>query len=133
MTDRKMLVLVVGQLVAVATLAAILVVQVLTRSTVSDEITKLRNEQLSARYEYKVLSVPSDAPARTGADALKQTMIQPSDKDLTKLGSDGWEVVGTYVEMETAYPNFGDEKYVTGLQPNIRPQRVVVILRRRVG
>jgi hypothetical protein len=33
--------------------------------------------------------------------------------------------------METAHPNFGNSEYVTGLQPNIRPQRVVLVLRRR--
>jgi hypothetical protein len=42
-------------------------------------------------------------------------------------------IVGSYLEIETAYPNFGDSKYVTGLQPNVRPQRLVLVLRHRIG
>lgn len=84
-------------------------------------------------YEYKVFAVQSEGHDRTGDAAMKFTSITPSDSELSKMGGDGWEVVGTYLEMETAYPNFGKAEYVTGLQPNVRPQRVVLILRRPVG
>jgi hypothetical protein len=83
------------------------------------------------RYEYKVLAVQSEGLDRTGDAAMKFSSITPSEKELSKLGDAGWEVVGTYLEMETAYPNFGKAEYVTGLQPNVRPQRLVMIMRHR--
>jgi hypothetical protein len=85
------------------------------------------------RYEYKIVTVESEGHARTGEAAMKFTSITPNEKELSKLGDAGWEVVGTYLEMETAYPNFGKAEYVTGLQPNVRPQRVVMILRHRLA
>lgn len=33
-------------------------------------------------------------------------------------------------ELETVYPNWGNEKYVTGIQPNVRTMSVVLILKR---
>lgn len=89
-------------------------------------------ESHDLRYEYKVLAVMSEGHERTGETAMKYAAITPSDTELSALGAEGWEIVGSYLELETAYPNFGDSKYVTGLQPNIRPQRAVILLRRRV-
>ncbi len=51
---------------------------------------------------------------------------------LNKLGSEGWELSSSYLEMETAWVNFGKNEYVTGLQPNIRPQRVVLVFKRKL-
>jgi len=42
------------------------------------------------------------------------------------------ELVDSYLEMETVHPNFGDSRYVTGLQPNVRPQRLVLIFERPI-
>lgn len=64
---------------------------------------------------------------------MKSTSVTPSQDELSKLGAEGWELVGSYLEMETAFPNFGNAGYVTGLQPNVRPQRAVLIFRRRLG
>lgn len=88
--------------------------------------TASQNER---RYEYKVLTVNSEGHDRTGEAAMKFTTVTPSESELSKLGAQGWEIVASYLEMETAYPNFGKAEYVTGLQPNVRPQRVVIILR----
>jgi hypothetical protein len=50
---------------------------------------------------------------------------------LDRLGSEGWELVGVFLEHETAHPNFGSEGLVTGLQPNVRPQKLVCIFKRQ--
>jgi hypothetical protein len=60
----------------------------------------------------------------------KATRVNPTEIELNKLGSEGWVLVISYLELETAYPNFGDYKCVTGLQPNIRPQRAILVFKR---
>jgi hypothetical protein len=88
--------------------------------------------QENSKWEYKVVAVPAyDNPERTGEDAFKPHHIIPSETSLNDLGKDGWELVTSYSEIETAYPNFGDNKYVTGIQPNIRAQDAVFIFKRR--
>lgn len=49
---------------------------------------------------------------------------------LNALGQEGWEVVESYTRVETVHPNFGNEKYVTGLQPNTRTSNITIILKR---
>ena len=86
----------------------------------------------SPKYEYKVLEYYSASPNRTGSGAFKPTSITPDADELNALSAKGWQVAGSYLEMETAWPNFGAAKYVTGIQPNVRPQRLVVVLQRRL-
>ena len=62
---------------------------------------------------------------------LSSSSVLPSDSSLNKFGIDGWEIATSYLEMETVFPNLlasGDG--VNGLQPNIRPQRLVLIFKR---
>jgi hypothetical protein len=62
---------------------------------------------------------------------VSSTSILPSDSSLNKFGIVGWEIATSYLEMETVFPNLlasGDG--VNGLQPNVRPQRLVVIFKR---
>ncbi len=87
--------------------------------------------QSAPKWEYKVVYVLNEGYNRTGSEALKYSTVTPDEASLNKLGDDGWELVSSYLEMETAYPNFGSSDYVTGIQPNIRPQRVVLIFKRR--
>lgn len=84
------------------------------------------------KYEYRTLEFKTSAFDKTGSGAVDAATVTPGQAELNELGIGGWEVVGTYLEMETAWPNFGDSQYVTGLQPNVRPQRLVVILKRRM-
>lgn len=86
----------------------------------------------SDKWEYKVVPINSEGHDRTGSEAGKFSSITPSDEMLNKLGADGWELSTSYLEMETAWFNFGKDEYVTGLQPNIRPQRVVFVFKRRL-
>lgn len=84
-------------------------------------------------YNYKVVSYVSNGDNRTGSGAAKYASINISDEDLILFGIQGWELVSTTLEMETAFPNFGNSTYVTGIQPNIRPQRLICIFRRRIN
>ena len=82
--------------------------------------------QNNNKWEYKVLSfLPGDISADVDG-----TTTSPNEDDLNKLGAEGWELAGTYLEMETVWPNFGEKSYVTGIQPNVRPQRAVLIFKR---
>jgi hypothetical protein len=51
---------------------------------------------------------------------------------LDTLGMAGWELVDVYTRTETVHPNFGDSKYVTGLQPNSRTAEVYYVFKRPV-
>ena len=83
------------------------------------------------KYEYTfVRFLSSQKPERTGDEAKKITNIEVDELKLKELGEDGWEVCGVFLEPETAYPNFGNETYVTGLQPNIRSQSAVILLKK---
>ena len=81
-------------------------------------------------YNYKVISYLTNGDNRTGVGALKYASINISDDDLVLLGAQGWELVSTTLEMETSFPNFGNSSYVTGIQSNIRPQRLICIFKR---
>jgi len=98
------------------------------------EYTKSIEQNITRRhvYEYTHITFPAGGHDRTGYSALKYASINFDKSVMSKMGSDGWEMVGCYLEMETAFPNLGTGEYVTGLQPNIRPQCLVVIFKRRI-
>lgn len=52
------------------------------------------------------------------------------EKQLDTLGSEGWELVSVVPMTETVHPNFGNEKYVTGLQPNTRTEHLTFYFKR---
>lgn len=88
-----------------------------------------------ATWEYRVVSVSPETAYDRGLTiegGMAQNQINVSDAQLSALGLQGWELAGSYLEMETAFPNFGDSKYVTGLRENVRPQRLVLLLKRSV-
>lgn len=84
------------------------------------------------KWEYKVLSVISEGHNREGSSAGKFSSVTPSVESINALGKEGWELSTSYLEMETAWVNFGNDRYVSGLQPNVRPQRVVMIFKRKL-
>lgn len=121
------------QAITALALIALVVFQLMARSQADQHAEALHALLLEPRYEYKVLTVAADASDRTGEGALKPAGVTLDERELSKLGGQGWDVVASFLELETAFPNFGDAKYVTGLQPNVRPQRVVLVLRHRIG
>lgn len=87
--------------------------------------------QPKQKYEYKVINYLTESNQRSGEGALKFSYINISEAEIASMGAEGWELVGTFLEMETAFTNFGKPEYVTGLQPNVRPQRAVLIFKRQ--
>lgn len=84
-------------------------------------------------WEYKTVQFqPKEINKRTDSGASNFNTIDIPEETLNQMGQDGWELVTSHLEMETAFPNFGDSKYVTGLQPNVRPQMVILIFKRPV-
>lgn len=82
------------------------------------------------KWEYKKVTFTAEGYDRIGTGALKYSSIQIDDHLLNMMGEEGWEMVGSHLEMETAFPNFGKEDFLTGLQPNIRPQSLTVLFKR---
>lgn len=81
-------------------------------------------------WEYRIVAWDAEGHDREGTSAMRYASIQIDTTELAQLGSEGWELVDTMLEMETAWPNFGNDRYVAGLQPNIRPQRALLLFRR---
>lgn len=85
------------------------------------------------KWEYKTVTVaPSTKNNRIGTGAGDFNVIEQSEEQLNELGGEGWELVSSYLEMETSYANFGNQKYTSGLQPNVRPQDVVLLFKRPI-
>lgn len=85
----------------------------------------------SPKWEYQVVQFPglNNASNEEYADFHRNLCIVDVDR-LNALGSDGWELVGTYSELETKFPNYGDDKYVTGIQSNVRTASIYLIFKR---
>jgi hypothetical protein len=85
------------------------------------------------KYAYKAISVQAQFAKSGAADSdLNTTTVGIKDEELSILGSEGWELVGTFLEMETTHPNYGNSSYVMGLQPNVRPQKAVMIFKKEL-
>ena len=82
------------------------------------------------QWEYKVVKVENDALGNVGTLAITPSTIPIYEDELNALGSYGWELVTSYVEVETAFPNFGDSDYHTGIKPNVRSSKLVLIYKR---
>jgi hypothetical protein len=85
-------------------------------------------------WEYKILYVPvTPSFERLGEGALNTTAIALDEAQLNLRGKDRWELASSFLESETAFPNLSDnQKYVTGLQANVRPKRAILLFKRVV-
>ena len=83
-------------------------------------------------WEYETLKCNTEGNSRTGKEALRPASIHLEKGIIQEMGKDGWELISSYLELETAYPNFGNDDYVTGLRDNVRPQNLVLIFRRPI-
>lgn len=103
------------------------------------------------RYEYKIVHVTYDATDYYDINEFMNNLLndtpttpmsgndgrlfEPSvfvneEKMLNEMTSKGWEYVDVYTETSTVFPNFGNEKYVTGIVPNTRTSAVNYIFKR---
>ena len=81
----------------------------------------------SNNWEYKVVTVNAENAEKFSAREMKV-----SSDDLNLFGKEGWELVGMYTLTETVHPNFGNEEYVNGLQPNVRTSEVNFVFKRKM-
>ena len=87
---------------------------------------------LFPKWEYTSLKLfPEKEAERVDKGAFAFTTIRLESEHMAKLGAQGWELVSSSLEHETAYPNFGRSEYVTGLQPNVRPQAMLLVFKRQ--
>ena len=89
-----------------------------------------------SRWEYQTIELTakeSDTAFSDNEKALSYKTIPDISSKISEMGQERWELVSSYLENETAYPNFGNNEYVTGIQPNVRPQKLVLIFKRPKG
>lgn len=79
-------------------------------------------------WEYKVVKV-AGKEAETLAD-YGALVYGDQTAMLNKMGNEGWELVSTYTETATAFPNFGNSDYVTGIRDNTRTSVVNFVFKR---
>lgn len=87
--------------------------------------SKEKKEEGPQKWEYKTLVVFT----YSNNDFSRSSFAYTPDK-LDELGNEGWELVDVYTLIETVHPNFGDSKYVTGLQPNTRDYSINYVFKR---
>ncbi len=83
----------------------------------------------SSKWEYKTVSVKGKEDATMAK--FQSNKFDVSDESLNLFGKDGWELVGIYEKTETVHPNFGNDEYVSGLQPNVRTAEINFVFKRR--
>jgi hypothetical protein len=88
------------------------------------------------KWEYKIIRIDAKGGgySRVGSQyssvGTEATSALPTSEELNALGANGWELVGTYLELETSFPNFARGNTVEGLKSNVRPQDAVLIFKR---
>lgn len=87
-----------------------------------------KKQEESQKWEYKTLISWAELPSQF--DYFSNTSIPVPEEEMNKLGEDGWELVSVYTRIQTVHPNFGNDKYVTGLQPNTRTHGVFYVFKR---
>jgi hypothetical protein len=83
----------------------------------------------TSKWEYKIVSVPGNEQDTMGA--FKPKVFDVSGGSLDSFGEEGWELVGIYEKTETVHPNYGNESYVSGLQPNVRTAEICFVFKRK--
>lgn len=79
-----------------------------------------------SQWEYKVVRVQGESTSDSKACSYGDNTHM-----LNSMGKDGWELVSTYTEEETSFPNFGDSQYVTGIRDNTRTYAVNFVFKRK--
>ena len=79
-------------------------------------------------WEYRVM----EFPAKPGDKNATRT-VDLDIEELQMAGKNGWEIAGQWLEHETVFPNFGKDEFVTGLQPNFRPSKLLILLKRKTS
>lgn len=91
-------------------------------------LSSLKNKDTS--WEYYVVYLDAEEIEEYTDSDINSKKADLSGGMINKYGKEGWELVDTYLEMETVHPNYSSNDYVIGLQSNVRPQRLVMIFKR---
>ena len=83
----------------------------------------------SSKWEYKLVTITGKEAELSPKQQVKTFDV--TDESLNLLGEEGWELVSVYEDIETAHPNFGNDQYVTGLQPNVRTTEIHYVFKRK--
>lgn len=94
-------------------------------------------------WEYEVIQIkgselPNTCGLGTEAQYLEQSKFSPLNfpnaSDIKTIidnpGKEGWELVNVYTTVETVFPNFGNNEYVTGLRTNTRTSTINFVFKR---
>ena len=84
----------------------------------------------SSKWEYKVITIKGQEKETLANFQSKSFEINESL--LNQYGVEGWELVDVYEITETVHPNFGNDDYVTGLQPNVRTAAVNFVFKKKL-
>ena len=98
-------------------------------SAIMGTVSCSNREDTHQKWEYRTLVVYANANDGDYDKFVKNEIPVPYAK-LAALGAQGWELVDVFTETETVHPNFGDPKYVTGIQPNTRTYRALYVFKR---
>lgn len=77
-------------------------------------------------WEYKTVTITGESDSEFVSNTFNVT-----DEDLNLFGAEGWELVNVYTLQETVFPNFGNEKYVTGIRENTRTKSINYVFKRQ--
>lgn len=83
----------------------------------------------TSKWEYKTISVKGEE--QETMPKFQANKFEVSDESLNLFGKDGWELIGIYEKTETVHPNYGNEEYVSGLQPNVRTAEINFVFKRK--
>jgi hypothetical protein len=83
----------------------------------------------TSKWEYKIVSVKGEEQETKAK--FQANKFDVSDESLNLFGKNGWELVDIYEKTETVHPNYGNEEYVSGLQPNVRTAEINFVFKRK--
>jgi len=75
-------------------------------------------------YDYKVVELQAVNPEHAEGG------LNIDSSALQKLGRQGWELVGTVTDVETSFPNFGNEEYHTGIKSNTHTRTAFLLFKK---
>lgn len=82
----------------------------------------------SDKWEYKLVVVKAK---EQDVAKFESNKFEVTDDALNLFGKDGWELVSVFEKTETVHPNFGNDQYVSGLQPNVRTAEIDFVFKRK--
>lgn len=89
------------------------------------------NTESNIIWEYKELKIDNNSNNYSISGQKSSGNFPRSERELNTLGNEGWELSTSYTLIETAYPNFGNEGYHTGIKTNTRTKAIVYVFKRQ--